>query len=264
MPLLTATVDDAARKVAEASSPLPRSQLNPVYRALLESSSDVGGEGSPPLPDAPQEAMLARQLTSRALMVVAVTTPAGTRRLRLGVEPETVIAEGSRDDAASTWREMEPSAVPDLIVDALRTTGLPLPPEQQTAAHQGGGLRLSDEQVRAIHQHLAGGMQPDMAFLLAPELSAPLRDALSAMDVRVAVSVCFHDPGGREVEQPVSWSRLWTVGQQGVYRTDSSASVLGTIHPVPEGDVLATIMSVLEECRRFAATAGASGVGGAR
>jgi dTMP kinase len=46
-----------------------------------------------------------------------------------------------------------------------------------TEAYQGGGRELGSEVVRALHQTMCGGLQPDLTILLLPEFEASLARA---------------------------------------------------------------------------------------
>ena len=92
-----------------------------------------------------------------------------------------------------------------------------------------------------------------------PALDHSLRDALTATGPRLSLSLTLHDPLGRVTEQPVTWSRLWVTGSKGLYRLDQPTSPALAIHPVEGGDVLGTLLPILEQGLHFATACATSG-----
>ena len=95
MTTLRADLEQVARWAVRA--PVPPSEWNPVYRALLgdaadDSSASAPSSGSAPAPapaentpSAAEMDLLLRQLTAPSLLVLAVTTAERTERLRIAL-----------------------------------------------------------------------------------------------------------------------------------------------------------------------------------
>lgn len=257
---LTAHLGQAARWVRrEGTGP---EQWNPVYRALAKDT--LTEEHAEALPSAEELELLARQLCAPSLMVLAVTEGASTSRLRIALSPEEATLEHSTGEGPSSWWSAAPSEVPTAVLALLEGTGAEVSPRLAVAAED-AGLCLSVEQLETVRAELTAGSSPAAAFAAVPGLDPRLRDALTATGPRLSLSLTLHDPtpgtdrepGSRQ--EPVNWSRLWVRGQLGLYRTDQRSAPMPTVHPVPDGDVLGTVLPILEEGMRFAAAQGTSG-----
>lgn len=254
MTTLSADLDQVARWAVRA--PMPPSEWNPVYRALLGDAADPDpAPSSAPAADPPSAAeldMLLRQLTAPALLVLAVTTAESTERLRIALAPEGATVETSRGQEPSRWDECALSTVPRRLTDLLAGTGLGSAPAALGTDREIPPLRLSPDQQRAAQERLLAGVPAAEALAGLPDLDPRLRDALTAEELRVSVSLTLHDPRGRATERPVTWSRLWVRGDRGLYRTDGVAAGPPEVRPVGDGDVLGTLLPLLEEGLRFA------------
>lgn len=255
-----ATVEHAAQWVG--SGPGSGVRWNPVYRALVDDG------GTPPDSSPGVEAtgpdgadLVRRQLTAPALLVVAVTEGERTRRLRIGLDPVGATVERSEPDQVPRWSELPVAEVPATIAALLEDSGIDLAPARLEVAGD-DVLRLTPEQTRLAQAALAEGVPAEEAFATLPELDASLHDALTAAGPRLSLSLTLHDPQGRVVEEPVAWSRLWVTGRQGTYRMDSPGTGPLEVRPVGGGDVLGTLLPILEQGLRFAA--GTATAGGAR
>lgn len=253
MTRVSATVEQAAQWAGETSVP---AEWNPVYRALLEDAP-----ASPPqdLPTEAELALVRRQLSSPALLVVAVTEGGRTRRLRLGLDPARGTVERSDGEEPSLWSELAEPEMPSAIAALLEECGLPVSAARLTTEREADQLRLTPAQNRIVRAELARGLAPADAYAAVPDLDERLRDALTAMGPQIALSLTLHDPQGRVTEWPVTWSRLWVQGELGRYRLDAPTTPGGAIQPVDDGDVLGTVLPILEEGLRFAAARAAAG-----
>lgn len=260
-----ATLEQAVRWVAK--SPTAVGDWNPVYRALLE--EPMPPPDDVPDPDAPDRdspapeslELVQRQLTAPALLVVAVSDGESTRRLRIAVGPGTTTVESSEGDAASEWTEAPLREVPALIAGVLDESGLDPAPARMSIERESEGLRLTPEQNDIARAALSRGLSAAAAYAAVPDLDERLRDALTAAGLRIATSLTLHDPTGVVTEKPVTWSRLWVKGEHGLYRLDAPTTSGGAIHAVGDGDVLGTVIPVLEEGLRFTAARSAAGEG---
>lgn len=261
MPPLTAHLGQAARWVQRGGT--GPGAWNPVYRALAQdaraedrAAAPRGAEDQAPSPE--ELELLIRQLCAPALLVLAVTDDASTRRLRVALAPDEATLERSAGEEPSTWWSAVPAEVPAAVLALLEGTGAEASPHLAVAAEP-AGMRLSAEQIETVRTALAAGASPAEAFAAVPGLDPHLRDALTATGPRLSLSLTLHDPAPGADAEPVSWSRLWVRGQLGLYRTDATGAPMPTIHPVPDGDVLGTVLPVLEEGLRFAAFRNAAG-----
>lgn len=253
MTQVIATVGQAAQWVRRRD--VPEVLWNPVYRALADGSA-------PPPSELPAGAILdlvRRQLTAPALLVVAVTDGQRTHRLRIGLDPAGASVEQADADQPSRWSEITVQELPSRIIRLLEEAGVELAPAQLSIERSADALRLTPAQSRTAHAALARGLAPEEAFAALPDLDDTLRDALTATGPRISLSLTLHDPSGRATERPVSWSRLWSSGRKGLYRLDQPSSPSPAVHPVGGGDVLGTLLPILEQGLRFAGACAPSG-----
>lgn len=250
MTQVVATVEQAVHWVSRSSA--PDRSWNPVYQALVGGSAPT--PLSPPM-DVPGESSLAlvlRQLTAPALLMAAVTDRERTHRLRIGLAPTTSTVERSDGEQPSRWSEVSTREVPARVTGLLEAAGVRLAPAQLSIARGTDALRLSPCQHRATYAAILRGLPPAEALTVSPDLDDTLRDALTATGPRIALSLTLHDPRGRVTEQPLTWSRLWVTGGKGLYRLDRPSNPALAVHPVGAGDVLGTLLPVLEQGLRFA------------
>lgn len=253
MTQVVATVGQAAgRVIADA---VTAGEWNPVYRALGAGPA----QGSPPAGEPGDLALLRRQLTAPALMVVAVASPESTRRVRIALDAAGPTLETSVDQGPSHWSWTSVQEIPAVIGELLGAAGSEPAPTHLTRSRDSEGLRLRPPQNRTVRAALARGAGPEEAYATAEDLGERLRDALTATGPRVSLSVVLHDPTGATAERPVSFSRLWVTGELGMYRVDDPHQEDGAIHPVARGDVLGTALPLLGEGLRFTAACAASG-----
>lgn len=263
-----ATVEDAAQWAGRRSA--PGTEWNPVYRALLDGSETAGTETAPsagtaapdadgPAPDDTGLELLLSQLTAPALLVVAVSDGARTRRLRIGLHPAAATFERSDGGRSSRWSRIDVRDVPGEIAALLEENGIGSGPARLDVRRSDDALRLSPEQSRIAYRALRSGMGPEEAFASVPDLDESLRDALTATGPRLSLALTLHDPRGRATQEPVTWSRLWARGRRGLYRVDQPAGPGLAVHPVGRGDVLGSLLPVLEQGLRFAAACAAEG-----
>src|SRR5699024_6886388 len=201
-------------------------------------------------------ALLRRQLTAPGLLVVAVASPRGTRRVRIALDPAGPTLEASNGQAPSHWSWTSVPELPAVIGELLGAAGIEPAPAHLTRSSE--GLRLDPRQNRAVRAALAQGAGPEEAYTAAEDLDERLRDALTATGPRLSLSVVLHDPTGAITERPVSFSRLWVSGELGMYRMDDPHRDGDAILPVTHGDVLGTALPLLEEGLRFTAAWAAS------
>lgn len=273
MSQLQVTLQEAAARAIAGG--VPRGDLHPVYRALLEhhdvTGQDVPGAAphgpTPPTPVAgsPGElALITAQLTARALLVVAVTDREGTHRLRAALGPRRVGLESSHGVGPSILEDASLDALPERITALLDRAGIAPSVPRQEVGREAEALRLTDAQIARARERLAHGDTPEAAFGALEDLPSPLRDALTAKGPRLAASLTLRDPRDGVLAGPVGWSRLWVRGEQGLYRTDAADAPLGPVLPVGDGDVAGSLLAVIEEGVRFAAATGGPNPGDRR
>lgn len=257
MTQVIATVEQAVQWARRGT--MPEASWNPVYRALADDSAPTPPPPSSRIPDDASLELVRRQLSALALLVVAVTNGQQTRRLRIGLDPAAATLEEAAADQASRWSEISTQEIPARIIQLLEESGVEPAPAQLRIERGTTALRLTPAQSRTAHGALIRGLAPEEAFAAIPDLDDALRDALTATGPRISLSLTLHDPSGRATERPVAWSRLWATGQKGLYRLDQPSSPAVGVHPVAGGDVLGTLLPLLEEGLRFAGPCAGSG-----
>lgn len=248
-----ATVGQATEWTAERT--VPGRARSPVYRALAPSPTPGP---RPDLGDAELD-LLHRQLTARALMVIAVSSGTSTRRARFALDPAGPSAETSQDEAPSRWSAVGIHEIPRAISELLGAADVEPAPPRLTVEGEAEPLRLTPQQNATARAALEQGAGPEEAYVAVPGLDDRLLDALTAAGPRISLTLVLHDPDGVVAERPVSFSRLWVTGLRGMYRVDTPDDGGGAIYAVDEGDVLGTALPLLEEGMRFAAACAASG-----
>jgi dTMP kinase len=87
-----------------------------------------------------------------------------------GIAPHAELAMMFADRAQSIQEVIAPALAAAKIVLCDRFT-------DSTEAYQGGGRQLGSDVVLAMHQLVCRGLQPDLTFLLLPDISAALARA---------------------------------------------------------------------------------------
>ncbi|WP_347041150.1 hypothetical protein [Brachybacterium nesterenkovii] len=228
--------------------------------------------------------LVLRHATTPALLTLAVDEGAGPRTLRVGLHPdgatvEAADSQGTDPGAQATDAEAQASGTPstsaitevhlaDLparLADALPAGPLSAPPllTQESAARS---MRLAPEQARAIIDAIREGRSPAEAARELEGIEPALLSALTAAGPRVSLSLTLHPdargdaarPDGvprsdrpREDAPPVTFARVWTQHGDALLRTDASGAPPGSIQEVAPGDVLGTLLPLLEQGVRF-------------
>src|SRR5699024_6319810 len=141
----------------------------PVYRALMD-------RAGPPAPHAPQiegsgaagADLVRRQLSTPALLVVAVTAGERTRCLRIGPDPTGGTPERTDDDTPSRWTELGVAEVPAGVSALLEVSGTDPAPARLEITGDEHALRLTPEQNRPAQAGLAEGVPAEEAFATLP------------------------------------------------------------------------------------------------
>ena len=237
--------------------------------------------------------LVLRHATTPALLTLAVDEGAGPRTLRVGLHPDGATVEAADPqgtdpgaqatdaDARATDAEAQASGTPstsaitevhlaDLparLADALPAGPLSAPPllTQESAARS---MRLAPEQARAIIDAIREGRSPAEAARELEGIEPALLTALTAAGPRVSLSLTLHPdargdaarpdgvPGSdrpRKDAPPVTFARVWTQHGDALLRTDASGAPPGSIQEVAPGDVLGTLLPLLEQGVRFSA-----------
>lgn len=234
--------------------------MNPIYRALAGSvpAGESGtGRDTPPEPDSDETALLVRHVTAPAMMVLAVESDGLARRARVGIHADGATVEqtdgaADADPGASRWTSVPMTDLPGLFASLL-PEGSPLAePPRLTVESPSTVLRLERTHLDQLRDLLMAGEDAESAFAKLDGLDPRLRDALTAHGDRASLSLTLHAPGRERLEQPVSIARLWNCGRLGMYRTDAPDQPVLEVVPVEAGDVLGTVIPLLEQAIRFA------------
>src|SRR5699024_8930937 len=137
--------------------------------------------------------LVLRQLSTPALLVVAVTEGERTRCLRIGLDPTGATLERSDDDHPSRWTELAVAEVPAAVSALLEDSGIDLAPARLEITGDEHALRLTPKQNRLAQAALAEGVPAEEAFATLPDLDDPLREALTATGPRLSLSLTLHD-----------------------------------------------------------------------
>ena len=133
---VVATVGQAAERVA--ADAVTAGEWNPVYRALDAATGHGPPAGqSPPAGEPGDLALLRRQLTAPGLLVVAVASPRGTRRVRIALDPAGPTLEASNGQAPSHWSWTSVPELPAVIGELLGVAGIEPAPAHLTRSRTG-------------------------------------------------------------------------------------------------------------------------------
>src|SRR5690625_6234174 len=146
---VVATVGQAAERVA--ADAVTAGEWIPVYRALdAETGHGPPAGQSPPAGKPGDLALLRRQLTASVLLVVADSSPRGTRRVRIALDPAGPTLEASNGQAPSHWSWTSVPELPAVIGELLGAAGIEPAPAHLTRSSE--GLRLDPRQNRAVRR----------------------------------------------------------------------------------------------------------------
>lgn len=237
--------------------------------------------------------LVLRHATTPALLTLAVDEGAGPRTLRVGLHPDGATveaadpqgtdpgaqamdanaratdaeAQASGTPSTSAITEVHLADLPARLANALPAGPLSAPPllTQESAARS---MRLAPEQARAIIDAIRAGRSPAEAARELEGIEPALLSALTAAGPRVSLSLTLHPdargdaarPDGvprsdrpREDAPPVTFARVWTQHGDALLRTDASGAPPGSIQEVAPGDVLGTLLPLLDQGVRFSA-----------
>lgn len=261
MTTLTKDLPGVLDTVRAAGTPL--AALNPVYRALAadevtgEGSGGTAGAGAGSALVGSELDLVVRHVTAPAILVLAVESDGSARRVRVGIRADGATVEGTEGSAedspgTSYWSQIALADVPRLLAEQL-PSGSPLgAPPQLTVQGTGAVLRLEPTHVQQLRELLVAGVDAETAFSRIEGLDPRLRDALTARGDRASLSLTLHSPDRARLERPVGIARLWACGQLGIYRTDAPEKAQIEVVPVGPGDVLGTVVPLLDQAIRFA------------
>ncbi|GEM_PF-2679480 len=176
-------------------------------------------------------------------------------------------AQASGTPSTSAITEVHLADLPARLADALPAGPLSAPPllTQESAARS---LRLAPEHARAIIDAIREGRSPAEAARELEGIEPALLTALTAAGPRVSLSLTLHPdargdaarPDGvprsdrpREDAPPVTFARVWTQHGDALLRSDASGAPPGSIQEVAPGDVLGTLLPLLDQGVRFSA-----------
>ena len=256
MTTLTQDVPEAIGAVRAAGT--PERALNPIYRALTaDEANGVRTEAVKSSLEGPELDLLVRQMTAPAVMVLAVEAGGLAHRVRVGVHADGATVEHSEvptdeEPGASRWSECVLEDLPRLFADVLPDGSALGTPPRLTVQNKPDTLRLDAAQLAHLRELLVAGADAETAFSRLDGLDPRLQDALTARGDRASLSLTLHSPDPARLAQPVSIARLWNCGQLGIYRTDTPDRSQIEVVAVEPGDVLGTVIPLLEESIRFA------------
>lgn len=247
----------AAAPLAALAAGVAEPALHPVYRDLASRRPQAlmaSGPAAASTDLAPRDlALVARHVTAPALLVVAVQAREGRRTLRVGLHADgaTLESELSGEHAGAVWRSIAMSELPAAIADALPAGPLAAPAVLTQRGGEEAVLRPTPELLARIDA--ARGPDGSMREIPSdPGADPRLLDALTADGDRVSVALTLHRPDDPARPVPASFTRLWTVGRRGLYRLDVHALPTLEVLPVAAGDVLGTILPLLDQGLAFA------------
>lgn len=223
---------------------------NPVYRMLADDAAGGTDSADSVTADPAVLDMLRRHVASPALIVLAVQQSSGVHRLRLALHPTTATVESSTGGSPSTWEELPAREagrrLASLLPDSVRTARPDL--AQDSAAQR---LRPGPEQASQLAAALHGGAALAQAVTQLDDLDEDVRDLLLADDERISLTLSLRptDPTGPSP----GLARLWVRGERSLYRTDAPPRPIPEALPVPDGDVLATLLAMLQQGLEHAA-----------
>ncbi|MGP9733188.1 hypothetical protein ACT3SQ_01355 [Brachybacterium sp. AOP42-C2-15] len=198
---------------------------------------------------APAEQRLAqRALIATVVIALTATTPEGREELRVVLDTAGAIALTRIGDDPYEWWDAPFEVIPDLVLTLLSSSSRLAAAPQMTTRGPHNALTLTAEQRRAIAARVADGIPAHEAIDAQTDLSAPLRDALLSDRERATFDICMHVPPTPHTPMlRFHLLRRWNVGAHGLYSADGEDGFSDALHQVAEGDVLATVLPLLEE-----------------
>lgn len=235
---------------------------NPLYRSLARTASGPAAPGPGPEATAPRGSSVPetgrwvetvrRHVTAPAVIMLAVPEGASAHRLRLGLHSDGATLETSTGAGPSTWEELEAREAGRRLAAALPESLRSAAPElaQDAPARR---LRPSPEQATRLADALRRGASMRAAVAELDGLDDSLRDLLLAETDRISLTLALR-PQDSSAPAP-GLTRLWVRGRHQLYRSDGPPRAVPDALPVPDGDVLATVLAVLQQALARAAAA---------
>ncbi|MCS6712307.1 hypothetical protein JSY14_09855 [Brachybacterium sp. EF45031] len=231
---------------------------NPVYRFLSRDSAghrESHAPGSSLTCDAEVSDLLRRHVEAPALIVLAVQEGATTHRLRVGLHADGATVETSHGESPPTWEELPAR-------EAGRRLAAALPERLRSAAPEltQGSPALRRGPTPAQAARLAAAVRDGAPLAQAVdqlgEADGDLRDLMLADRDRVSLTLSLTPVPS--TDEPVVLTRLWVRGDLGLYRIDRSPRLRPEALLVADGDVLRTLLALLQQgLSRVAVTEGA-------
>lgn len=218
-------------------------RINPTWLPQL----DGAALGRPDL--APGEQRLAqRALIAPVVTVLTATTPEETEELRIVLDADGAIALTRIGDGPYEWWDAPTDVIPHLVLTLLSSSSRLSAAPQMTTRGPHNALTITLEQRRSIAARIAEGTPAHAAIAAQTDLSEPLRDALLSDRDRATFDICMHVPPSTHAPMlRFHLLRRWNAGVHGLYSADGDAGFSDDLHQVADGDVLATVLPLLEE-----------------
>lgn len=195
-----------------------------------------------------EEVVVQRALIAPTICALRVSSAEGTEELRIAIDPAGVILIAGDDGTPAEWMESSVSEIPNYLRALIPAgTRLAAPPEM-TARGEHNALRLSDEQRRHIAERIRAGTPARKAISEQTDLDPFLRDALLSDGARAVLDISLYVPPAEGGEVFLfHLLRRWNAGGLALYSVDDDASILDGTHVVADGDLLGTVLPLLQE-----------------
>lgn len=229
-------------------------RMNPAWLPHLDSSQLAPTDLEPP-----ELHLVQRALVAPVVAALGVTSDGEQEELRIAIDADGAILMTRGNGGTADWMGAPVAEITDYVRELLPFPSRLSASPQMTARGGHNALRLTSEQRRSIAQRVTEGVPAREAIAAQHDLDASLRDALLTDGDRATFDITMYIPPVEDA--PVlrfHLLRRWTAGHQGLYSADGEEGFSESIHQVADGDLLGTVLPLLDEGAALARGEGAA------
>ncbi len=225
--------------------------LNPIWGPYLpERDHPIS---APPAATSADVHLVIQALTAPAVLAFSVTSAGSTQEIRIACSEDAAVSIAGPPNAGACWELIPAQEVMARLSALLPSSGRLAAAATMTTVADDQALAFTADQQQSIAHSLRTGATVTDALDALDEVDPRLRDAmLSTADRAIlAVSMINTTPSPGDAAR-MAMVRRWNAGNLSLYRSDSARLVDG-VHPVPDGDVLGTLIPIAAEATRIGA-----------